>query len=66
MGRFWVYVGQACLRPVVTHAEAAAKALAAMLVGSLGNRQRLVWRDVFGLRLALGTLGSTVGGQLCR
>ena len=46
--------------------EAAAKALAAMLVGSLGNRQRPVWRDVFGLRLALGTLGSTAGGQLCR
>ena len=46
--------------------EAAAKALTAMLVGSLGNRQRPVWRDVFGLRLALGTLGSTAGGQLCR
>ena len=46
--------------------EATAKALAAMLVGSLGNRQRPVWRDVFGLRLALGTLGSTAGGQLCR
>ena len=46
--------------------EAAAKALAAMLVGSLGNRQRPVWRDVFGLCLALGTLGSTAGGQLCR
>jgi hypothetical protein len=46
--------------------EAAAKALSAMLVGSLGNRQRPVWRDVFGLRLALGTLGSTAGGQLCR
>ena len=45
--------------------EATAKALTAMLVGSLGNRQRPVWRDVFGLRLALGTLGSTAGGQLC-
>ena len=45
--------------------EAAAKALTTMLVGSLGNRQRPVWRDVFGLRLALGTLGSTAGGQLC-
>ena len=42
--------------------EAAVKALTAMLVGSLGNRQRPVWRDVFGLRLALGTLGSTAGG----
>ena len=46
--------------------EAAAKALAAMLEGSLGNRQMPVWRDVLGLRLALGTLGSTTGGQLCR
>ena len=46
--------------------DATARALAAMLVGSLGNRQRPVWRDVFGLRLALGTLGSTTGGQLCR
>ena len=46
--------------------DAAARALAAMLIGSLGNRQRPVWRDVFGLRLALGTLGSTAGGQLCR
>ena len=46
--------------------EAAAKALTAMLVGSLGNRQRPVWRDVFGLRLALGGLGSTAGGHLCR
>ena len=45
--------------------EAATKAMTAMLVGSLGNRQRPVWRDVFGLRLALGTLGSTAGGQLC-
>ena len=42
--------------------EAAAKVMTAMLVGSLGNRQRPVWRDVFGLRLALGTLGSTAGG----
>ena len=46
--------------------EAAARALTAMLVGILGNRRRPVWRDVFGLRLALGTSGSTVGGQLCR
>ena len=46
--------------------EAAAKAMTAMLVGSLGNRQRLVWRDVFGLRLALGTLGNTASGKLCR
>ena len=46
--------------------EAATKVMTAMLVGSLGNRQRPVWRDVFGLRLALGTLGSTAGGQLCR
>ena len=46
--------------------EATMRALIAMLVGSLGNRQRPVWRDVFGLRLALGTLGSTAGGQLCR
>ena len=46
--------------------EAAARALTAMLVGILGNRRRLVWRDVFGLRLALGTSGSTAGGQLCR
>ena len=42
--------------------EAAAKALAAMLEGSLGNRQMPVWRDVLGLRLALDTLGSTAGG----
>ena len=42
--------------------EAAAKVMTAMLVGSLGNRRRPVWRDVFGLRLALGTLGSTAGG----
>ena len=46
--------------------EAAARALTAMLVGILGNRRRPVWRDVFGLRLALGTSGSTTGGQLCR
>ena len=46
--------------------DAAVRALAAMLVGSLGNRRRPVWRDVFGLRLALDTLGSTAGGQLCR
>ena len=46
--------------------EAATKALAAMLEGSLGNRQRPVWRDVLGLRLALDTLGSTAGCQLCR
>ena len=46
--------------------EAAARALTAMLVGILGNRRRPVWRDVFGLRLVLGTLGSTAGGQLCR
>ena len=46
--------------------EATTKALTAMLVRSLGNRQRQLWRDVFGLRLALGTLGSTAGGRLCR
>ena len=46
--------------------EAAARALTAMLVGILGNRRRPVWRDVFGLCLALGTSGSTAGGQLCR
>ena len=45
---------------------AAARALTAMLVGTLGNRRRPVWRDVFGLRLALGTSGSTAGGHLCR
>ena len=28
--------------------EAAAKVMTAMLVGSLGNRHRPVWRDVFG------------------
>ena len=44
--------------------EAAAKALAAMLEGSLGNMQRLVWKDVLDLRLALDTLGSTASGQL--
>ena len=46
--------------------EAAARALTAKLVGILGNRRRPVWRGVFGLRLALGTSGSTAGGQLCR
>ena len=46
--------------------EATTRALTAMLVGILGNRRRPVWRDVFGLRLALGTSGSTAGGQLCR
>ena len=46
--------------------EATMRALIAMLVGILGNRRRPVWRDVFGLRLALGTSGSTTGGQLCR
>ena len=42
--------------------ESAARVMTAMLVRSLGNRQRPVWRDVFVLRLALGTLGSTAGG----
>ena len=46
--------------------KAAVRALTAMPVGILGNRRRPVWRDVFGLRLALDTLGSTAGGQLCR
>ena len=62
LGLCWSGLPPTCSYPL----EAAVKALTAMLVGSLGNRQRPVWRDVFGLRLALGTLGSTAGGQLCR